>query len=121
MSESALAVPGSLWHVTLTITGEPARAEGLQAGLAILELLHPFALSARYSVDTVELRYWDEGQDCKAVALSAMSLWDDHRTGAGLPSWPVVGLEVLNRATFRMHWPTGSDRKRRMAPGVRPL
>lgn len=121
MSESALAVPGSLWHVTLTVTGEPGSADGLRSGLSMLELMHPFGLSARYSADTVELRYWDEGQECRSVALSAMSLWDDHRSSAGLPSWPVVGLEVLNRPTFQLRWPAGSDAKKRMAPGVRPL
>lgn len=121
MSESAFSVPGALWHVTVTVNGEPTSGGALQSGLAKLELVHPFGLSARYSVDTVELRYWDEGDDCRSVALSALSLWDDHRTGVGLPPWPVVGLEILNRATFRRRWPSGSDGERRMAPGVRPL
>jgi hypothetical protein len=120
-SESAVSIPGALWHITITVTGEPTSSEGLRSGLANLELAHPFGLSARYSVDTVELRYWDEGHDCRAVALNAMSLWDDHRTILGLPPWPVVGLEVLDRATFRRHWPTGSDPKSLMAPGVRQL
>lgn len=121
MSGSTVSVPGTLWHVTITVNGEPTSAGRLRSGLANLEMAHPFGLSARYALDTVEIRYWDEGQDCRSIARNALSLWDDHRKSLGLPVWPVVGLEILNRATFRRRWPTGSDHKNRMAPGVRPM
>ena len=31
----------------------------------------------------------------------ALRLWGEHRSTAGLPTWRVVGLEVLDRETFR--------------------
>ena len=121
MNESAVSVPGALWHVTVTVNGEPISPGRLQSGLATMELAHPFGLSARYAADLVELRYWDEGHDCRTVAKNALDLWSEHRNSSGLPSWPVVGLEVLDRPTFRRRWPEGSDVKKRMAPGIRPI
>ena len=121
MNEPSLTVPGAMWHVTITLNGEPVTANRMTAGLAGLELGHPFALAARYSPDTVELRYWDEGHDCAAVVKNALRLWDQHRSAAKLPAWPVVGLEILDRTTFQRRWPRGSDPHGLLVPGVRPL
>ena len=121
VDDGSVTLPGTMWHVTVTVNGEPFSATALQAGLATVEFAHPFGLSARYAEDLVELRYWDEGSDCRAVTRAALNLWDEHRRDARLPAWPVVGLEVLDRPTFRRRWPAGSDKAQVLAPGVRPL
>jgi hypothetical protein len=110
-----------MWHVTITLNGEPVTPDRLMAGLDVLAMSHPFALAARFSPDTVELRYWDEGHDCAAVVKNALRLWDQHRSSANLPAWPVVGLEILDRTTFQRRWPKGGDPKRLLEPGVRPF
>lgn len=117
---AALRLPGVLWHVTLTLHGQPQRPEHLRSALQELAFHHGFDLSARFSPDTVELRYWDEGQDCRVVVGHALELWEEHREDRDLPSWPVVGVEVLDRPSFQRRWPDaeGSDL---LAPGVRPL
>ncbi len=117
---AALRLPGVMWHVTLTLHGQPQPPELLQKGLQELAFHHGFDLSARYSPDTVELRYWDEGQDCRSVVDHALALWDEHRQDRDLPSWPVVGVEVLDRPAFRRRWPEGADPSL-MQPGVHPL
>lgn len=117
---AALRLPGVMWHVTLTLHGNPQPPDTLHTSLQELAFHHGFDLSARYSPDTVELRYWDEGQDCRAVVESALELWDSHRHDRELPSWPVVGVEVLDRPSFRRRFPSG-EAPDLLAPGVRPL
>ena len=121
MAEGAapLRLPGVMWHVTLTFHGQPQRPEQLRSGLETLAFHHGFDLAARYSRDTVELRYWDEGQDCRSVVESALSLWDEHRKDSDLPAWPVVGVEVLDRPSFRRRWAPGDAGL--LEPGVREL
>ncbi|MFN8125575.1 MAG: hypothetical protein U0R64_03580 [Candidatus Nanopelagicales bacterium] len=122
MAQDAAAVrlPGVLWHVTVTLHGQPQRPDELADVLAELAFHHGFDLSVRYTPDTVELRYWDEGTDCRTVAAAALDLWDAHRADLSLPAWPVVGVEVLDRAAFRRRWPDGASSEV-FTPGVRPL
>lgn len=114
------AVERPLWHVTLTLTGEPVPPERLRAALDRLVEERPFMLSVRYAMDRVELRFWDEAEDVDDAAAIALRLWGDHRASAGLPSWRVVGLEVLDRETVHAR---GKDSVARplVAAGVAPL
>ncbi len=114
-----LRLPGVMWHVTLTFHGQPQPAGRLRSGLETLVFHHGIDLSARFNRDTVELRYWDEGQDCRAVVDAAMSLWDEHRRNSDLPAWPVVGVEVLDRPSFRRRWSPGDPAL--LEPGVREM
>lgn len=122
MAEEAAAVrlPGVLWHVTVTVHGQPQTTDRLQLGLQSVAFGHGIDLSARYSPDTVELRYWDEGSDCRVVVGHALSLWDEYRDEVDLPAWPVVGVEVLDRPSFRRRFPQGGDPEL-FAPGVHPF
>ncbi len=121
MAKEAVATrpPGDLWHVTVTVHGQPQTADRLQLGLQTMAFSHGVDLAARYSPDTVELRYWDEGSDCRTVVGHALALWDDYRTEVDLPAWPVVGVEVLDRTSFRRRFPQGADAAL-FAPGVHP-
>lgn len=88
------------WHVTLTVAGDAVPEPEIRAGLERLSDEHPFLLSGRYGVDRAEVRYWEEAPDVSAVTDLALRLWPDHRVSAGLPQWRVVGVEVVDRATF---------------------
>jgi len=89
-----------MWHVTLTVAGESMPEPEIRAGLERLSHEHPFLLSGRYGVDRAEVRYWEEAPDASTVTALALRLWDDHRVSSGLPSWSVVGVEVVDRETF---------------------
>jgi hypothetical protein len=89
------------WHVTLTLAGSPVDQCDIRVGLERLSHDHPFLLSGRYDVDRAEVRYWEEGPDAASVVRLALELWDEHRETSGLPDWQVVGVEVLDRETFR--------------------
>lgn len=122
MSQPAgVRLPGVMWHVTLTLHGQPHEPGTLAAALEQLAFSHGIDLAARYAPDLVELRYWDEGQDCRGVVGGALSLWDAYRDEVDLPAWPVVGVEVLDRPTFRRRWPAGADSEGLFTPGVHPL
>jgi hypothetical protein len=90
-----------LWHVTLTVCGDPTDGETLRAGLVRLTQERPFLLLARYACDRAELRYWEEARDLDDAAALALRLWGEHRITSGLPAWHVVGLEVIDRNTFQ--------------------
>lgn len=117
----SLRLPGVLWHVTITLHGKPSPVRPLQDALTELALRHPFDLSVRFTSETAELRYWDEGHDCRCVVDKAVELWDEHRTELGLPTWPVVGVEVLDRPTFRRRWAPGHPQAHLLTPGVLPF
>jgi len=89
-----------MWHVTLTVAGEPVPEPEIRAGLERLSHEHPFLLSGRYGVDRAEVRYWEEAPDASTVTALALRLWDDHRESSVLPPWVVVGVEVVDRETF---------------------
>lgn len=120
MNES-LTLPGVVWHVTVTLHGTPHEPGGLEHKLSQLAMAHGVGLSVRYRPDRAELRYWDEGHDCRRVANNSLDLWDLHREELGLPSWAVVGLEVLDRSSFRQRWPPGTTGRNALTPGVRPI
>jgi hypothetical protein len=89
-----------MWHVTLTVCGEPVTETNIRDGLERLAHEHPFLLAGRYAVDRAEVRYWEEAPDARVVADLALRLWQEHRGSSGLPDWTVVGLEIVDRETF---------------------
>jgi hypothetical protein len=109
-----------LWHVTLTVAGEAVDDESLRAGLEQLVQERPFMLAVRYASNRAELRYWDEAEDVDDAAALALRLWGDHRGSCGLPSWRVVGIEVIDRETVHDR---GVDRPQTplISAGVGPL
>jgi hypothetical protein len=109
-----------LWHVTLTLSGDPVPAEELQAALNRLLHERPFMLSIRYASDRAELRFWDEAEDVDDAAAIALRLWGEHRASAQLPRWRVVGLEVLDRETMHARG-AGSGVRGLVSAGVSPL
>lgn len=109
-----------LWHVTLTVAGQAVEGDALRAGLNRLVHERPFMLSVRYAHDRAELRYWDEAEDVDDAAALALRLWGDHRGSCALPSWRVVGIEVIDRDTVHAR---GADRAQSplITAGVVPL
>jgi hypothetical protein len=57
----------------------------------------PFLTSVRFAADRAEVVYWDEADSLVDVASLALRLWTEYRESANLPSWEVVGLEVVER------------------------
>jgi hypothetical protein len=90
-----------LWHVTVTVAGDPQPLTATHDALRALHGEHPFIHSMRYDEDRVELQYWEEGEEMVDAASLALRLWNEHRGSAGLPPWKVVGLEVVERETFQ--------------------
>jgi hypothetical protein len=87
----------ALWHVTLTLAGDPWPVDDVRTALDRLSSERPFLLSGRYDGERVELRYWDEGQECGDVCALALRLWGEHRDSAQLPPWRPVALKVVSR------------------------
>ncbi|MGL5857328.1 MAG: hypothetical protein ACRC35_02795 [Angustibacter sp.] len=116
--DEAPAMP--LWHVTLTVSGEPVSGDALRAGLERLVGERPFMLAVRYALNRAELRYWDEAEDVDDAAAIALRLWGDHRASCDLPPWRVVGIEVIDRDTVHSR---GVDRPQTplISAGVAPL
>lgn len=90
-----------LWHVTLTVVGDPCDPSEVRAALERLTEEQPFLLAARYGTDRAELQYWEEARDLEDAAALALRLWGEHRSSAGLPPWRVAGLEVVDRETHQ--------------------
>lgn len=109
-----------LWHVTLTVAGDPVPDPQLRAALEQLVQERPFMLAVRYAEDRAELRYWDEAEDVDDAAALALRIWGDHRASCGLPAWRVVGVEVIDRGTVHAR---GADRPQTplISAGVSPL
>ncbi len=114
--------PGLLWHVTVTLAGEPVPDRAIRSALERLAHDHPFLLSGRYASDRAEIRYWEEATDAQVATALALSIWADHRESADLPPWKVVGIEVIDRETFhrRVARPV-AGRSLISAGGVSPL
>ena len=94
-------MPGwPMWHVTLTVAGLDVGEPEIRGGLERLSHEHPFLLSGRYGAGRAEVRYWEEAPDAGTVTALALRLWADHRDSSRLPDWAVVGVEVVDRATF---------------------
>jgi hypothetical protein len=116
-----LAEHVGMWHVTLTVGGDPVEADQIRGGLERLTHERPFMLSARYAPDRAEVRYWEEARDVDDAAALALRLWGEHRLTAGLPSWRVTGLEVVDRATFQRRAMDSPAPALVPAGGVRPF
>ncbi len=96
-----------MWHVVLTVAGTPVSSDTIQRGLENLAHDHPFLLSGRFASDRAEIRYWEEADSVSTVIELAMHLWSDHQETSGLPSWRVVGVEVVDRETFHRRGTAG--------------
>jgi hypothetical protein len=88
---------GRLWHVTVTLAGDVVEPLLVRSALARLSEQRPFIDSVSFTGESAELQFWDEGDSMLDVASLALRLWSEHRESAGLPSWEVVGLEVLEK------------------------
>ena len=110
-----------MWHVVLHVGGVPVPVRELRLALERLAHERPFLLTARYATDRAEIRYWDEAERLEDAAALALRLWGEHRQSAGLPSWSVVGLEVVDRETFRQRGAVESAGPLVEAGSVRPF
>jgi hypothetical protein len=90
-----------LWHVTVTLTGDSMEPLMIRSALTRLVEQRPFLSGVRFSADTAEISYWDEGHALVDVGSLALRLWNEHREAANLPAWEVVGLEIVERAVHR--------------------
>ncbi|MFJ7590405.1 hypothetical protein ACIQZO_24070 [Streptomyces sp. NPDC097617] len=109
-----------LWHVTLSVSGKPARLSEVRRGLEQLAHDHPFLLTSRYADDHAEIRYWEEARDLHDAAAVALRLWGEHRSSAQLPPWEIVGLEVIDRATYHQRVAEGYGPPPAHPVGVHP-
>ncbi|MFE2924134.1 hypothetical protein [Streptomyces goshikiensis] len=109
-----------LWHVTLSVSGKPAPLSEVRRGLEQLAYDHPFLLTSRYADDHAEIRYWEEARDLHDAAAVALRLWGEHRSSAKLPPWEIVGLEVIDRATYHQRVAEGYGPPPAHPVGVHP-
>ncbi|MFC9298322.1 hypothetical protein ACFTWH_25705 [Streptomyces sp. NPDC057011] len=109
-----------LWHVTLSVSGKPAPLAEVRRGLEQLAHDHPFLLTSRYADDHAEIRYWEEARDLHDAAAVALRLWGEHRSSAQLPPWEIVGLEVIDRATYHQRVAEGYGPPPAHPVGVHP-
>lgn len=110
-----------LWHVTLSVSGERAPIKEVRRALEQLAHDHPFLLTSRYADDHAEIRYWEEARDLHDAAAVALRLWGEHRQTAGLPPWEIVGLEVIDRATYHQRIAEGYGPPPASPVGVHPF
>ncbi|MEN3582896.1 hypothetical protein AAH978_01850 [Streptomyces sp. ZYX-F-203] len=110
-----------LWHVTLSLSGARAPREEVRRALERLAHDHPFLLTSRYADDHAEIRYWEEARDLHDAAAVALRLWGEHRRTAGLPPWEIVGLEVIDRATYQQRVSAGRGPAPATPVGVHPF
>lgn len=96
-----------LWHVTLTLSGEPWTLPDVRAALERLAFERPFLLMGRYATDRAEIRYWEEAPTVLDASALALRVWCEHRVSADLPPWQVVGLEVVDRDTYHRRFTEG--------------
>jgi hypothetical protein len=89
---------GRLWHVTITVAGDAVEPLLVRSALSRLSEQRPFIDSVAFTGCTAELQFWDEGDSMVDVASLALRLWTEYREPAGLPSWEVVGLEVVEKS-----------------------
>lgn len=91
-----------MWHVVLTVAGAPHDAEVVRAAMLRLRDEHAFLHSLRYDVDRAEISYWEQAVEMLDAAAMAMRVWFEHRESAELPPWDVVGLEIVDQATYEL-------------------
>lgn len=106
-----------MWHVTVTVAGDPVSSDSIKTALERLSEQHPFLLAGRFSVDRAEVRYWEEADDAETAVSLALHLWNEHLDSAGLPPWEVVGVEVIDRETFHRRGQWVAERPGLMAAG----
>ncbi|MGF1428158.1 hypothetical protein [Kitasatospora sp. LaBMicrA B282] len=111
---------GRLWHVVLSVAGQVTPLGTLRAGLERLAHDHSFFLTARYAADHAEIRYWEQARDLHDAAAIALRLWGEHKASAKLPPWEIVGLEVIDRATYQQRIAEGFGRPPAQLGGVHP-
>ncbi|MBH5334815.1 hypothetical protein IHE55_08415 [Streptomyces pactum] len=109
-----------LWHVTLSVSGPEAPLAEVGQALEKLAHDHPFLLTSRYARDHAEIRYWEEARDLRDAAAVALRLWGEHRSTAKLPPWEIVGLEVIDRATYHQRIAEGYGPPPASRIGVHP-
>jgi hypothetical protein len=120
--EDAPGTERRMWHVTLTVAGDPIPDGDIKGGLEQLAHERPFLLTGRYAPDRAEVRYWEEAPCLEDAAALALRLWGEHRGTAGLPQWEIVGLEVLEREVFQQRGMSGEiDVRLARAGDVRPF
>ncbi len=110
-----------LWHVTLSVSGARAPLTEVRRALEQLAHDHPFLLTSRYADDHAEIRYWEEARDLHDAAAVALRLWGEHRQTAGLPPREIVGLEVIDRATYHQRIAAGYGPAPATPVGVHPF
>jgi hypothetical protein len=93
--------------VTLTVSGPATPLAEVRRALEALVNDHPPLMTSRYAADHAEIRYWEEARDLQDAAAMALRLWGEYRTRAGLPPWQIIGLEVVDRATYRQRLTEG--------------
>ena len=96
-----MTLPVRLWHVTVTVAGDPQPLSDVHQALDRLYAERPFLLSMRYDHERAELSYWEEGEEMVDAASLALRVWNEHRESADLPPWKVVGLEVVEQETYQ--------------------
>jgi hypothetical protein len=94
----AMDPAGRLWHVTITVAGDAVEPLLVRSALSRLSEQRPFIDSVAFTGGSAELQFWDEGASMLDVASLALRLWSEYREPAGLPSWEVVGLEVVEKS-----------------------
>ncbi|MFE7559867.1 hypothetical protein [Kitasatospora sp. NPDC057500] len=109
-----------LWHVVLSVAGPVTPLSELRAGLEQLAHDHSFFLTARYAADHAEIRYWEQARDLHDAAAIALRLWGEHKVTAKLPPWEIVGLEVVDRATYHQRVAEGFAGPPPQLGGVHP-
>lgn len=110
-----------LWHVTLSVSGPEAPRADVRRALEQLAHDHPFLLTSRYAGDHAEIRYWEQARDLHDAAAMALRLWGEHRASANLPPWEIVGLEVIDRATYHQRIAEGYGPPPASPIGVHPF
>ena len=86
-----------LWHVTVTVAGEAMEPLMVKAALARLAHERPFISAMRFNGERAEITYWDEADLLVDAGSLALRLWTEHRESARLPTWEVIGLEIVER------------------------
>lgn len=89
---------GRLWHVTLTVAGTAIEPLLVRGALSRLREERPFIDAVEFTGSSAQLQFWEEGPAMLDVASLALRLWTEHRESAGLPSWEIVGLEVVEKS-----------------------
>ena len=110
-----------LWHVVLSVAGQPTPLPELKRGLEQLAHDHTPFLTARYATDHGEIRYWEQAEDLHDAAAMALRLWGEHKASAKLPPWEIVGLEVVDRPTYHKRIAEGFGESPAFVGGVHPF